>query len=127
MDKGTDAEGEEGDGKKGGGGLGVDGGGTFRGAGEGRGELEEGAGGAEEGEKGDEQGAVHDVFAEVFLLAEEAEHEEDDSEVAGDQGGWMDRAGQKKGGQSQQQVGQGKKNGDFWHGIVTSRPNVSGK
>jgi len=70
LDKGADAEGEEGDGKNGGGGLCVDGEGTLGGAVEGGGKLEEGAGGAEESEQDHQQGGMHHVFTEVFLLAE---------------------------------------------------------
>ena len=124
MDKGTDAEGNKSDRKDGGGGLGINGKGAFGSAVEGGREPQEGSGGAEKGEKDNQQGGVHHVFAEVFFLAKEAENEEDDSKVAGDQGGFMDGSGQKEGGQTKEKIRQGEKDGDFWHGFVTSRPRV---
>jgi len=122
LDKGADAEGEESDRKDGGGGLGVDGKGPFRSAVEGGGEPQEGSGGAQQGQQDDQQGGVHDVFAEIFPLAEEAENEEDDPEVAGDQGGFVSGPGQEKGCQTQGHIQKREDDGDFWHGFVTSRP-----
>ena len=72
MDKGADAESEEGDRKNGGGRLGVDGEGTLGRAVEGGGKPEKGAGGAKEGQQDHQQGGMHDVFAEVLLLAKQA-------------------------------------------------------
>jgi hypothetical protein len=115
LDERADAEGEVGDGKGGSEGLGVDGEGSLGGAIEGGGEFEEGAGGAEQGEESDEEGGVHDMFAEVFFLAEEAEHEEDGAQVGGDEGGFMDGPGKKKGSQAYGDIEDGEYNGDFWH------------
>ena len=77
--------------------MSVDGEGAFGGAVEGRGELEEGAGGAEQGEQSHEEGGVHDMFAEVFLSAQQAKNQKDYAEVGGDQGGFGDRTGKGKG------------------------------
>ena len=115
MDEEADAEGEIGDGKGGGDGLGVDGEGSLGGAVEGGGEFQQGAGGAEQGKESDEQGGVHDMFAEVFLLAEEAENEEDGAQVGGDEGGFMDGSGQEKSSQAHGDIEDGEDDGDFWH------------
>ena len=115
MDKGADAEGEEGNGKNGGGGLGVDGEGALGGAVESGGKFEEGAGGAKEGEETHQQGGMHDVFAEVFLLAEEAENEKSGAQIGGDEGGFMDGSGEKKGPQAHGDIEDGEDDGDFWH------------
>lgn len=67
---------------------------------------------------------MHHVLAKVFFLAEEAQGEENDPKIAGDQGSFMDGTGEKKGGQSQKDIRKGEKHGDFWHELVTSGPRV---
>ena len=115
MDKGADAEGEEGNGKNGGGGLGVDGEGALGGAVESGGKLKEGAGGAKEGEETHQQGGVHDVFPQVFLMAEEAEDEKGGAQISGDEGGFVDGSGKEKGSQTHGDIENREDDGDFWH------------
>ncbi len=117
MDEGADAEGEVGDGKGGSEGLGVDGEGSLGGAVESGGKLKERAGGAEQGEETHQQGSMHDMFAEVFLLAEQAQHEEDGTQVGRDEGGFMDCSGEEKSSQAHDDVEDGEDDGNFWHQI----------
>ena len=121
MDEGADAEGQEGNGKNGGGGLGVDGGGACGGAVEGGGEFGEGAGGAKEGKESHEEGGVHEVFAEVFLLAEESENQQDDAKVGGDESGFVDGAGEEESGKAEGDVEKGEDESDFGHAIFCRR------
>jgi len=118
LDKGADAEGEEGNGKNGGSSLGVNGEGALGGAVKSGGKFEEGAGGAEESEQDDQQGGMHDVFAEVFLLAEQAKDQEDDPEVGRDESGFVDSAGQEEGSQAKGDIEGGEDEGDFGHGKI---------
>ena len=97
MDEGADTEAEVGDGENRGDGLGVDSEGSLSSAIQGGGEFEEGAGSAEEGKETHQQGGVHEVFAEVFLLAKEAKNEQDGAQIGWDQGGFVDSSGEEKG------------------------------
>ena len=115
MDKGADTEAEVGDGENRGDGLGVDGKGSLGGAIEGGGEFEEGACGAKEGKETHQQGGVHDVLAEVFLLAEESEDEQDGAQISRDQGGFVNSSGKGKGPQAHSDIENGEDDGDFWH------------
>ena len=115
MDEGANAEPEVGDGKNRGDGLGVDGEGSLGGAVERGGELEEGAGGAKKGEETHQQGGVHDVLAEVFLLAKEAQDQKNRAQISRDQGSFMDGACQEKGPQAHGDIENGKDYGDSWH------------
>jgi len=115
LDKGADAESEEGDRKNGGGRLGVDGEGTLGGAVEGGGKLEKGARGAEKGEESHQQGGVHHMLAEVFLLTEKSENEKDGPEIGGDEGGFMDGSGQEKGPEAHGDIEEREGDSDFWH------------
>ena len=127
MDEGADAEAEVGNGKNRGGGLGVDGEGSFGGALKRGGEFEEGAGGAKEGKETHQEGGVHDVFPQVFLLAEEAENEQGGAQISGDEGGFVDGSGEKKGPEAKENIRKGEANGCNRHKFVTSRPSLLGK
>ncbi len=115
MDEGADAEAEVGNGKNRGGGLGVDGEGSFGGSLKRGGEFEEGAGGAKEGKETHQEGGVHDVFPQVFLLAEEAENEKGGAQISGDEGGFVDGSGKEKGPQAHGDIENREDDGDFWH------------
>ena len=121
MDEGANAEPEVGDGKNRGDGLGVDGEGSLSGAVESGGEFEEGAGSAEEGKETHQQCGVHDVLAEVFLLAKEAENEKGGAQIGWDQGGFMDSSGEEKGPQAHGNIENREDSGDFRHDLILDR------
>ena len=127
MDKRTNPEGQVSNRKNGGGGLGVDGEGALRGAVEGGRKFQEGAGGAEKREQNNKKGGVDHVFAEIFLMGEETQDQQDDPEIAGNQGSFMDSTGQEEGSHAQEEVRKGEAKGDFCHGFVTSRPKLPAK
>ena len=67
------------------------------------------------------------MFAEAFFSCQQTKDEQNKTDIGGDEGGFMDGAGQQESGETQKNISKRKAKSDRGHEFVTSLTHLMGK